>query len=84
MTYGRGLGTNLRRARIEKGITQEDLAARCRMHPTAISKLERGESMPRADTLQKLADVLGTTIEALRPRLRWDEEHGEFVDLPPQ
>ena len=82
MTYGRGLGTNLRLARIEKGITQEDLAARCRMHPTAISKLERGESMPRADTLQKLADVLGTTPEALRPRMRWDEERGEFVEMP--
>jgi transcriptional regulator with XRE-family HTH domain len=83
MTYGRGLGTNLRRARIEKGITQEDLAARCRMHPTAISKLERGESMPRADTLQKLADVLGTTIEALRPPMRWDEQRGEFVAAVP-
>lgn len=79
MTYGRGLGANLRQARIAKGLTQEELADRCRMHPTAISKIERGESIPRADTLQKLADVLATTLEALRPRLRWDEERGEFV-----
>jgi transcriptional regulator with XRE-family HTH domain len=79
MTYGRGLSTNLREARIEIGITQEELADRCRMHPTAISKLERGESIPRADTLQKLADVLGTSVAALSPRMRWDEQRGEFV-----
>lgn len=78
MTYGRGLGANLRRARIEKGITQEDLAARCRLHPTAVSKLERGETIPRADTLHRLADVLDTTVEAVLPRMRWDEERGEF------
>jgi len=83
MTYGRGLGANLRRARIEKGITQEDLAARCRLHPTAVSKLERGETIPRADTLQKLADVLGTRVEALRPPVRWDEERGDFVATDP-
>ncbi|HYC81063.1 MAG TPA: helix-turn-helix transcriptional regulator [Solirubrobacterales bacterium] len=83
MTYGRGLGANLRQARIAKGLTQEELADRSRMHPTAISKLERGETIPRADNLQKLADVLATTLEELRPPMHWDEERGEFVERPP-
>jgi transcriptional regulator with XRE-family HTH domain len=81
MTLAQGLGAAVRAARLGIGISQEELAARCRMHPTALSKIERGEAVPRADTLRKLADVLGTTTTALYPPLRWDEERGEFVEL---
>lgn len=58
-------GDNLRRLREAAGITQMDLADRCEMHFTAISRLERGLRDPRLTTLVKLARALGVAVTDL-------------------
>jgi transcriptional regulator with XRE-family HTH domain len=62
---------NLRRARQQAGISQEELAARCELHRTEVSLLERGGREPRLGTMVKLATALGTTPEALCAGISW-------------
>ena len=46
---------NLRAARRRLGFSQEDLAERCRLHATEISRLERAVREPRLSTIVRLA-----------------------------
>lgn len=50
---------NLQRARAKAGISQEELGARCGLHRTEISFLERAQREPRLSTIVKLAKALG-------------------------
>jgi transcriptional regulator with XRE-family HTH domain len=52
------LATNLRRHRKRLGLTQEQLADACELHPTAIGLLERRKRSPRLDTLVALSRAL--------------------------
>ena len=49
---------NVRTARREKGMSQENLAVASGLHRTEISLLERGERQPRLTTIVKLARAL--------------------------
>jgi len=74
---------NLRRARQDAGISQEELAERCEIHRTEVSLLERGGREPRLGTMVKLAIALGTTPEALCSGIAWNPQAREFeVDDP--
>jgi transcriptional regulator with XRE-family HTH domain len=74
---------NLRRARQDAGISQEELAKRCEIHRTEVSLLERGGREPRLGTMVKLATALGTTPEALCSGIAWNPQAREFrVDNP--
>lgn len=55
----------IREKRIEKGLTQDELAAALNIRRTTISMWETGNSMPRGEVLIKLAKVLGCTIDDL-------------------
>jgi transcriptional regulator with XRE-family HTH domain len=46
---------NLREARLRIGFSQEELAERCQLHATEISRLERGVREPRLSTIVRLA-----------------------------
>ena len=50
---------NLRRARAEAGLSQEELSERSGLHSTEISRLERGVREPRLGTIVRLARGLG-------------------------
>lgn len=59
------LGDNIKNLRKMKGFTQEELAIRVNVVRQTVSKWEKGLSVPDADTLQKLADVLETDVSKL-------------------
>jgi len=61
----RQFGHNLRRARTRLGIPQEELALRAALHRTEIGLLERGQRLPRIDTLIKCAEAAGVSPEEL-------------------
>ena len=51
-------GTNLKKYRIECGISQEKLAERSKLHRTYISDLERFKRSIALDNIQRIADAL--------------------------
>ncbi|MEA2141510.1 MAG: Helix-turn-helix domain [Solirubrobacteraceae bacterium] len=50
---------NLRDHRKRAGLTQEELAYACDLHPTAVGKLECRKRTPRLDTVVALSRALG-------------------------
>lgn len=75
--HGR-FAANLRKARLNAGVTQEELAHRCDLHRTEISLLERAGREPRLGTLIKLAGALGVTPGSLCAGVSWDERRQRF------
>lgn len=51
-------GRNLRAARVQIGMSQEDLGHASDLHPTEVSRLERAMREPRLSTIVKLARAL--------------------------
>jgi transcriptional regulator with XRE-family HTH domain len=49
------LGTNLREARERLGLTQEQVAQRCGVHATEVSRIEGGKRDPQVSTVLRLA-----------------------------
>ena len=56
------LGTQLADARVKKGLSQRSLAERCGVNQAEISRIERGVSNPTADTLNRIAATLDSTL----------------------
>lgn len=83
MNHRDRFSANLRRARQDAGISQEELAERCEIHRTEVSLLERGGREPRLGTMVKLATALGTTPEALCAGIAWSTKDRDYkVDDP--
>ena len=59
------VGSSIARLRREKGMTQAELAERISYSDKAVSKWERGESLPDVLTLLNLAQQLGTDLNTL-------------------
>lgn len=68
----RRIGENLGCARAEMGLSQEELGFRAGLHRTAVSQLERGERVPRADSLIRLAGVLRIEPGTLLAGIHWE------------
>jgi ribosome-binding protein aMBF1 (putative translation factor) len=51
-------------ARIEKGISQRELAELCGIKQSAIARMETLQAMPRLDTLIKISSSLGVKLVA--------------------
>lgn len=56
---------NLKAKRIEKGMTQEQVADRCGITQCAYSYYEIGKRSPKPEMLKKLAAVLNCTVDDL-------------------
>lgn len=59
MTAHERFARNLRKARAEAGLSQEEVARRAKIHSTEVSRLERNVHEPRLSTLFRLAKGLG-------------------------
>jgi len=58
-----GIGVSIRTRRKELGITQPHLAELAGVSTNTVYKLERGQSNPSLDILNKLAQVLGMELK---------------------
>lgn len=56
------IGQNIRRIRLEKGMSQTDLALAMDTTKAAVSRWETGERVIRLDSLLRLADVLNVPL----------------------
>jgi len=64
-TYLEYFGSNLRRCRLKRGLTQEALATTAGMDARFIRRIERGSMNLRFDTIVRLADALDVEPAAL-------------------
>ena len=58
----------LRKLRKAAGLTQRELGNRIGVSPQAVTQWETGIKCPSVSNLTKLADVLGTTTDAILGR----------------
>lgn len=56
------LGKKLKEIRTHKGLTQELLAEKVKIHPTYVGKLEMGKSNPSVKMLYKISRALGVKL----------------------
>jgi transcriptional regulator with XRE-family HTH domain len=68
------IGEKIKGLRIEKQLTQEELANRCELSKGFISQVERDLTSPSIATLIDLLDVLGTNLNEF-----FSEDHQEKV-----
>lgn len=61
MDYQKILGENVRSLRIERQITQEQLAEICDLHRTYIGAIERGDRNVSLNNIVKIAHALNVT-----------------------
>ncbi len=59
------INENIRKARKEKGISQEELAIKLNVVRQTVSKWEKGLSVPDADVLIQIADLLEVSVNEL-------------------
>lgn len=59
------VGLRVRRFRLERKITQEELAFRINTSAAYISNIERGRKKPSLEKLAEIAEVLGVTLNDL-------------------
>ena len=59
------LGKNMKRIRLEKGMTQGDICRKLGLDRAYISNLESGKKNPTLATIEKIAKALGINIDEL-------------------
>ena len=85
MTPQERFALNLRKARTEAGISQEELGYQCDLHRTEVSLLERAGREPRLATIVKLAGALQATPNELCDGISWLPKAKRFdVKRPPK
>lgn len=67
-------GQRLRQVRLERGLTQEQLAEAAGVHPTFVSNLERGYRVPSLATLVRLASAMEKTLADLLDGLAYRKD----------
>jgi transcriptional regulator with XRE-family HTH domain len=56
---------NLRKARLAKGLSQEDLAELATLHRTYVGSVERAERNVSIDNMERLAAAVGVSLPLL-------------------
>lgn len=82
MTVAEKFGENLVIYRRRARLSQEELGFRASLHRTEIGQLERGDRLPRIDTLIKLAGSLSVPPGDLLKGIAWKPGHtrsGRFL-----
>ena len=63
------VGWNLRRLRVEKGLSQEDLGLRAGCEPSYVGRVKRGKENPTVGLLETFSNVLAIDIAELFVKL---------------
>lgn len=74
-------GDTLKTIRKQKGFTQEELAIKINVVRQTVSKWEKGLSVPDADILAKIADVLEVSVsELLGGNIKEENDNNEIAE----
>lgn len=70
----RNIAANIQRLRVGSGMTQQELGEYLNYTDKAVSKWERGESVPDVGVLLKIANLFGVTLDHLVTDHKHDDE----------
>ena len=75
-------GKKIKRMRLNRGLTQEELAEAVDLSQRAMSGIETGENFASAETIDKLVSALDTTLEELfaTNHLKIEEDLRQEID----
>ena len=62
MKYSKIFAQNLKRIRIDKGLSQDELGAQCGLTRNYIGNIERQENSPSLQSMEAVADALGVRL----------------------
>ncbi len=71
---------NMGAERKRRGLSAKEVAEIVGVHPNALLRWERGEAVPMASNIVKLANFYGVTVEYLIEQT--DDPHGQVVAKP--
>ena len=71
------IAKNIQELRISSSLTQAELASRLNYSDKAVSKWERGESVPDVQVLKMIAELFEVTVDYLLT-----DDHADSTDLP--
>lgn len=57
----------IKKARLLKGLRQDELAGLLGISVVSVSKWETGKTFPKVTRLKQIAEILDTTVESLLP-----------------
>lgn len=72
------VNTMIKLLRTEKGMNQEQLAQQLQVTRQAVSNWETGKTQPDIETLTRLAELFGVTVEQLLYGKEYSKETGEI------
>lgn len=75
------LGSNVRRYRLERKLTQEALASQVNINASAITRIEGGQRMVSVPTLRALAEALGVSCDSLPQAERTPSVHKSNINF---
>lgn len=64
------LGDRIRLIRTERGFSIEELAEKADINTTHLGRIERGETIPKLDSIEKIINALEVSIEELFKNIR--------------
>lgn len=77
------VGDRIRKIRLEKGLTQREVSARCHIAEPTIRKYESGRLNPKFETMNKIASALEVPVTALMGYEFIGREDGKDIyDVP--
>ena len=74
----RNLGQVIQRARVKKGVSQEQLSKETGITRTFLSLVENGKRFPSYDTLVRISSFLGKDLNGLLIEAKLDEYDKDF------
>jgi transcriptional regulator with XRE-family HTH domain len=78
------IGDAIKQLRIERGITQAELAEASKMRQSAISRIESNKAMPKVSKFENLASALGVPVDhffSQRPKILNEGGLGEAASV---
>lgn len=73
----------LRETRLQRGLSQEDLAKRCEMSLSQIFRIESGRSEPSGDAIARIARALEVSADFLLGLVDQPADHLQLDDYSP-
>jgi transcriptional regulator with XRE-family HTH domain len=65
LSISKNIGKGVKKLREQAGMRQSDLAKACNVKQPNLSRIEKGHCIPRHGTLLRIAEALGTSVEAI-------------------